>query len=516
MVTPRLNLTRIGQPGQVFQESVSQAGMVDRATQQLGQQIIETGSRIGSVVERRRAEEARDQISTAKSEERIFAEGERAEMELQFRDNPKGYAAALEKAQGKRRARSLKNIENPDARAIMEKEFEFNKLENRLKAVEYERTQFSKNADANIMKNSKAKADADFASPLTAKEFILDLDTDLLDIQLRDTDDAKKEALSSAVTDQRVNGVISGLIKGGSIRDYQRANELVDNLGNRISPSQHLKLKSKIDSDRIRTQNVRTFKERQETKAIKKQFSEEQRGLREVFSSVITDPDADITDQLKFAGNTGKINIKNPVVLSEVKMDDLQKSESSNLKYGMLEQLASTDDPTVLREKLHRAILSGQMSAEDGEDVLNSIQVRSDTDFKKKEYKFADNLLRNSVTRGFSFNKQVEREKLNTMIRQRDKLVSEFGIDPASASMITLKENGKMNLPGMKKVRGVKGDQNTIDGIEKVKSQLIKKFQNKTLSPNEFQKSIQLLEQREEALQEVPSIDELRGRQNGS
>lgn len=513
MVTPRLNLTRISEPGKVFQESVSQAGMVHRATAQLGQQIIETGSRIGNVVERRRAEEARDQISTAKAEDKIFSAQERIEMEEKFKDSPRGHADALEKAQGKRRDRVLKGVDNPDARAILEKEFALSKLENRLNATEFERKQFTKNSLKNIANNAEMKSQADFANPPMARDFILDLDTDIeLDINMRDLDDETKASLREAVTEKRVSGAISGLIKGGSMRDYQRANELVDNLGSRISVDQKVKLQRKIDSDKIYKQNLRTFNERQENAAIKKQFNQEQRGFREVFQSVITDPDADITDQLKFATMTGKINIKNPVVLSEAKMNDLQKSESNSLKYGMLEQLASTDDPTILREELHKAILTGQLSAEDGEEVLDSIQVRTDKDFKRQEYKFADNVLRNSVTRGFSFNKQVEREKLNSMIRQRDQIVSEFGIDPASASNIVLKENGKMNLPGMLKVRGVKGNQNTVEGIQEAKSQLIKKFQNKQLSSKEFQKSIQLLESREEAIQDVPSLDELRGR----
>ena len=72
----------------------------------------------------------------------------------------------------------------------------------------------------------------------------------------------------------------------------------------------------------------------------------------------------------------------------------------------MMEMIGESEDPTAFREQLNTAIIRGELSVEDGEEVLDSIQIRTDSDFKRQEYRFADKSLTDSVTDGFGFNKR--------------------------------------------------------------------------------------------------------------
>lgn len=510
-ITLNLSAKIAADPGAPFQQSVSGAGAGGRALQQLGQAIVQTGVQVGSVVERRRAEEDRDTISTQKATDKFNSASEFEVARERFVDNPIGMADALSKAQKKRQDKALKGIESPTARARMQKEFELSRLENRLAAVSFERTQFTKNSIRNIADNAKLKAQSDFESPVSIREFLVDLDTDLeLDLESRDLDILTKDKLKESITETRVNGLISGYLRGGEIQDFTRAKELVKKLDDRITPEQADKLNRKIDSERIRQQNVKAFNERQERTSLKKQFEKEQNNLRDIFQAVIDNPDADVTDEIKKFKSFGHIPEENFVVVSREKMTPEQRDTSQSLMISTLDQLADSENVTDIRNTLYQNTFSGQLSVEDAETILTSIQIRSDSQFKRSEYKFADNLLRNSVTSGFSFNKQVNREQLNQMVRDRDLLVKESGLDPATASQVILKERGKNALPGIGKVRSLKSNQDTIKGLDEARNELAGKIRNKKIPKEEALEAMDILDRREDALLEVPTLKDLR------
>ena len=513
--TIRLNLSGISPSAATTQQSVSQAGAPGRALAGLGQQIIQTGLQIGSVVERRRVEEDRDTLSNGKAQDRFQSASEFETTRERFLDAPRGFADELEKTQLKRQRKVLKGVESSSARALLEQQFELSRMENRLSAVSFERTQFTKNSIKNIASNASLKSTTDATNPPTIREFLVDLDTDVeLDIDARDLDQSTKDALKESVTETRISGVLTGYLRGGQIQDYNRAKQLLKELGPRISGEQFAKFDRKIDNERIRKQNINSFNERQERTILAKQFEREQGQFRDIFQTVIDNPDADVTDELKMFKSLGRHSQENFTVVPREKMNEEQVDRSSGLRQSILDMLVDEDDTLAIRETLYQNVLSGQLNAEDANAILDSVSVRDDKRFAREEQRNASTLLKNSVTTGFGFNRRQEREELNEMKHQMAVIIRDFGVDPTTAAKSVLKERARGKLSAMRTVTFLKSDQNTVKGITEAGRELTAKIVAKKISDEEAKKAIRLINRRRLILEQledpnVPSLKEL-------
>ena len=428
----KLNIGRISSDPQTTRVSVSQAGAIGSATASFGRSVAQAGGQIGNLVERRRDEEARGIVSRNRTEDKLLSTQERREFQEKYADDPLGMSDDLEKTQQKRHNKILKNVTNEKAKEKLQRDFELTRLENKIESITYERTQFTKNSVKNIISGAELKAQATYEQPVGVRELKLDMEEDLLDIQNRDLSQDIKDDLMDKVIDTRVKGAVAGYMKGGSALDFRRAEELVDSI-DKLPPEKKQRMKSSIDNERRRVQNLRLHDERVQRKALEKKFIQEQGVLRDVFQVVSDDPEADISDDLKIFQSQGKIPSKNFRVLSEAKMTEGQVAESSMLRNSALEALTDSDNPLEVRNMLYNEVLSGKMSTEDASMVLDSIQVRTDKKFKKDEYRFADNLLKNSIKSSFGFQKQSERVEINQMIKERDDIVRDLGVDPTTA-----------------------------------------------------------------------------------
>lgn len=509
--TLRLNLGKISSSAQTTQKSVSQAGMVGRELAQLGQTIGDTGRKVGSLVERRRAEEARDQITTESARDKIETGAEIQKLKEEHRDRPFGYKDALTSAMTKRHNKVLKNVTNELARKKLTEKFELERLDASLKATTHERAEFTALSKRNILLSAEAKAQFDYQEPQSEDEFALDLQVDLQGIDSRDISDAEKEVSREKVVNIRTTGIVNGYMKGGSLRDFSRARSLVKKMGDNLTPTRSKSLMNQIDNEQLRVRNAAANNERLNKIALKKQFDNEKFGIRTLFNQVADNPDADVSDQLKGLRAQGKIRGNNFRVTSKVKMNEVQVKRSNELKNDTLEAMAGSTNPLAIRDHLYSSVVNGEMSVEDAQDVFTSLEIRTDSKFATKQFQSADRIIKDALTQGFGLAAFTDKTKKNALIMKMNQIVRDHGHDPVTVARSLIKEEGKLKLSSPT-VPGLKGNQNTLEGLKTARESLkalkiAGKIDNKKMI-----EYINTLKGRERALQEVPTIDELTGK----
>lgn len=519
--TIRLNLSGISQNvGSGPQRNVSQAGAQGRELSNLGQQITRTGMQVGSLIERRRAEEARDQTNVAYSNEKVANAESMSRIQTSYENNPLDMVEVYKKETEKRQQMILKNITNDIAKDELRRKFNNENQLNFLKMQVYSRSKFTDNSIKNIGNSSRQLADSYYVSPVGEDEFLLDLDEHLLDIDNRDLDERTKTQLKEDAVKQMTSGIVTGYMKGGAIQDFARARRVLDMSGTKLSAKDSESLRRKIDSEQIRVQNLKAFNDRQNRIAIEKKFNSEKKLMSDIFDSVVQDPDYDASEELQKFKSRGHFNFNNFVVRSKTKMNDTEKETSENLMFSTMQKLADSERPEQIRNDIINQTLTGQMSAEDAQRLMTSIDVQSNSKFATRQFNHARNMIKNEFQKKFGiggildFNNNDKRE-INLMIMDMEELVDKRGLDPVFAAKVVLKTKGKNSLPSMKEVPVQSyGNQNTIEGIDKILPILKSKFKSKEISRDDFVNMVKSLNARKDALQDIPTFDEVMNKGN--
>jgi len=473
--TIRLSLGKISGAPQVNQQSVSQAGMVGRELAQIGKTIAQTGEKVGTIVERRRAEEARAEAAAARARNDIASKQELAEAKEAFKDNPLGMSKELDKIQAKRHKLTLKGMKSERAKTLMTEEFELSRLENQLTANTHEREEFTKSSVRQEDQAAKDKAQSDFIYPPAAQEFKLDLATDLEFVKQRDWDEDTKTKVSQSIVKTRTKGVIDGYMSGGNMRDFSRAEGLVQDLvtNGLLSSPDAVTYQRNIDNERRRKMNDDIFRERQEITAATKAFDNEKWALKSEYEKVAQDPNYDPTASLRGYKKRGLISTSNYKIVSETKMGIVQKEVSDNTKYSLMEEMSSSSDVRQIRNLVNNAALEGSLSAEAAQEVMNSAEIRLSSKMASKAYSESDAMLKQHATSGNLFDKKTDIATLHRMKVTRDQIVASTGISPYEAGLMTLREfKGKVSV---KRVSGLSADTSTLKGAQEGLEEIVKK-----------------------------------------
>tara|TARA_R110000782_G_scaffold183574_1_gene273868 strand:+ start:5271 stop:6824 length:1554 start_codon:yes stop_codon:yes gene_type:complete len=504
--TIRLSLGKISGSPQAAQESVSQAGMVGNELAKVGQTIASTGQKLGSLVERRRAEEARATISQESTRNKIESKAEFENLKEQFKDNPLGLTKELSKIQEKRHADTLKGITSEFAKTKLTEDFEISRLENQLTSTSHERVQFTKKGIEQEVRGAEEEAQMDFLYPPSSEEYKVDLANTLDLVNQRDWDDDTKDKVSKSIIKTRTKGVLTGYMEGGQNSDFNRAEKLVSDLTeNGLLSSPDAKAwGDKIDNERRRKMNDDIFRESQSIKAAEKAFDNEQWALGGEFTKVAQDPNYDPTATIKSLKTRGVPVPSNFKIVSETKMSDTQKSKSDNIKYSALEELSSTSDIRRVRTIVNKSTMSGALSAEGAQEVLNSALIRTNSKANTKAFSESDSVLKKHATSGNFFDKTTDQELLHDMKIQRDKIVQATGVSPYEASLMTLKEFGK-NLPS-NKISGLSSDTTTIKGAREALEEIVQKQKDETLDEKKASRMYRRVERMIELMEADKSV----------
>jgi len=516
---PTLNLSKIGAPSAPAQRSVAQAGAEYAEIARIGQTISETGQRVGSIVERRRAEEARDVINTRTTEDRIISLDEMDRVKEEFNDSPKGASDTLEKQQKKRHDKILKGIEDPAVKRELGDKFSLQRLQSKLMMQGFERKRVLEISADNVGTTNQAMADSYYDTPPSVEHFSLDMREADADIMTRDFSNELINKLHSTAMTARTRGAINGHLKGGSIQDFKRARQILETASPYLNEKQRKSFNNSIDQEILRQMNIKVNNERKIRKQTEKQFLQEQRQISTILDTVIDNPNADVSDQVRRAHSLGWVEVKDSNVTSSKSMSPEQNQISLELKHSLLERTLDTDNPAALRGSVYEKAFKGEMSAEHAKDVLTSIRVQVDSGFKKEEFRFANTLLSNAYSQGRGWNRFTDKVKLNVAIKKREELIDRFGIDPVTASNVILKEEGRMSMGRSRPVFGLKSDQSSVQGIAEAKKELANLYMGKDSDEEkqEFLRKMRRLNEREKAikqsgLENIPTIEELEQR----
>lgn len=476
-----------------------------RANQRLGEEITRTGEKLGSIANRRMREEAKDIEATQRATDRLNSAAEFESMKEKFRDDPLGFRDALIKTQNSRRKKALEGIANPIARENVKKNFEIAELENGLLAASHERVQFTKNVKANTRANAEKKATADFNMPPSQAEFMVDLDEDIDGINIKDMDEESKAKLVKDTTKIRVKGIVTGYIRGGRTQDFLRAEKLVTDLGPKLNNEDATRMLRRISIDRNRKLNEDARNERLARTEIGKQFQQERGQIRNVLQKKLDG--GDIEDDLSKLKNFGKISTDTFTVLKESEMTEDQIGKSGSLTLAMYDQISRTNkkDVFTLREEVNMLITTGQISAEDGVSIMDSLGARENTPYSRVQQRNAFKFMKETVSTGFNINKRTEEKRYLRMVDLTSKLVLNEGVDWVTASRVAMKSEG------IDKEFAVKEE--TIAARER---NLKKKLQSKSITREEAMPKFRKLKKQREMLgifDGIPTLEELRGAQ---
>jgi len=517
--TITLNLaSRISQDVSVFQESVSQAGARGRAVQDIGQSIARTGAQLGSLFERRRAAEDRDEIFKQKSIDSLQSKQELADIKDEFRNDFRGANDALQKTQLKRHQKILKGVQSSTAREQLDLIFQNSRMESSISAVSFEREQFSKISQANIVENANLQAVADSQNPdKTIKEFIIDLDSFKLDIKSLDTDDVTIASLDLKATDTMVRGMIRGYTKGGEIQDFDRARVLIDELGNRLTIKQVEFFQNKITKDETSLIRKDNRTETREAKKLAEDFEEDVSDIEDIVEALAEDPNADISNDLEELADRGKLAdfVGTPQVFSRQNMGVLQKTVSTQIALELMEALSEDDDVSEIREELRNTLLGGQLSSDDADQVLQSVKTFDNSDFRRAEFKKSKFLINEAVplqdVASVDANRVISRQRQALHIEVRS-LVVESGLSPALATKVVLKDRGLFNLASMPKVSNLVSDQDSLASIGTAKREVSILFKEGRITVRQKLNAIRLLNKRQTSLEVIPTVEEIKAR----
>lgn len=510
--TIRLNLSGISQNvGSGPQRSVSQAGAQGRELSNLGQQIVRTGAQVGSVIERRRAEEARDQSNVAYSNEKVANAEAMTRIQTKYENDPTNMTEAYRKETERRQQQLLKNVTSEKAKEDLKRRFNNENQLNLLKMEVYSRTKFTENSIKNIGNSSRQFADSYYTNPIGEDEFMLDLDEHLLDIDKRDLDNTSKSELKDDAVKQMTSGIVTGYMKGGSIQDFARARNVLGKVSSRLSAKDSESLRKKIDSEQMRVQNLKAFNERQNRIAIEKQFNSEKRMMNDIFDSVVQDPNYDASSELQMFKSRGHFNLDNFVVRSKTKMTEAETQMSEDLMFQTLETLADSENPEAIRKDLIQQTLTGQISAEDAQRIMTSIDVRSDSKFATRQYSIAKNIIKAEFDKGFNFSfNNSDKKEMTQMMLDMETLISDKGLDPVFASKVMVKTRGMRQLPTLGKAKSVSGDDSTVKGIKELQTNIAQKLYKGEISKNDALRDLRILKSKFEVLNnDVPTYDEI-------
>ena len=509
--TITLNLSgTIGPSGPLFQESVSQAGLKGRALQSFGQNISKAGQQIGGVVQRRRDEDARNYASFELAKDDLDSKTEMLKLKKVHADNPEFLEKEAQKLKEKRHKFIQKNAPNDEARALIGQKLELSKLETSLESVSYVGTQRKVNFTKNTFKTTQDQATADFLSPPSKQEFDISLNTQLLMVDLSDSlETAEKEKMKQNIIDTRMKSAVLGHTDGGSIQDYARAKDLVKSMETTLGPERTIKMDDLIETRRLKSQERIHRQEKQDRITLTKQFKEERSEIEELIQAVDSDSNADISEQLNRLKMEGKIDITGePHIISRERMGIVQKETSTAIRLSLLDNLAETDNPNDIRDELFRATLTGQLSSQDASAVLNSIKIRTDSKYSGSQFKRAKQLIKGSERKARSGpGREAQNERQNLMTLEMEILISQHGVAPQRAAKIVLKDRGLLDISELGRVKGLTSGQDTLEGLEEAKKELFK--QSGTMSDRDLVDNLEIIENRQNALELIPTIDEI-------
>lgn len=521
--TIRLNLGKISSSPQTNRQSVDQAGRAGNELARLGQTISSTGQKLGSIVERRRAEEDRDTISRESSRDSIMSKAERKRTYEERRENPIGMAKDLQAAQEKRHNETLKGVTSERAKKMLNQKFELSRLETQMDAVTEERLQFTKNGVKHEINSADEEAEMDFQFPTTPEEFGLELATKLEFINQRDFDDDTKLKITKAVTETRVKGIVSGYMKGGKLSDFARSEKLIAGLSANGLIDEKLTTgwNNKIDSARRTKMNNDIFMESQEVKFAEKMFDASKNEVGAELLKVIENPGYDPSANLKGLSDRGVVSSGANRILTESKMSPAQLKSSEGVKYSLMDELSQTNNPKRVRELINQNVLTGKLSAEAGVEVLKSATLRLDNKLNNAEISSSNSILKDQATSGTLFTGiKVDREKLYKLKVRRDQIMTlaEGRTSSVEAAQIALKESGI--LKGSSPVSGLQSDQSTEKGINEAIEEVVDK-QSKMVFSKEKELNNKIATGKYRALQrrlqaikanEAPTLEEILSR----
>ena len=314
--------------------------------------------------------------------------------------------------------------------------------------------------------------------------------------------------MKKTIIDTRIKNAVLGHTDGGELQDYARAKQLIEDNKEILGAETFTRMTDLINSRKLKKDELKNRQERQDIKLLEEQFGQERFELDDLIQEVDEDPNADISDQLNRLQMEGKIDIiGEPHMVTRERTGIVQKQTSTAIRMSLLDKLSETDDPNEVREELMVATLSGQLASQDASAVLNSVKIRKDSKYASSQLRRAKQLIKKSQKRAQSGpRRDAQNELFNEMITEMETLMSQKGIAPQRAAKIVLKDRGLLNIDDVGRVKGLISNQDTLEGLEDAKNELFLNISN--MSDRELFDNLEIIENRQNALELIPTIDE--------